>query len=64
MKTDYDCLYYHKLPFAEDLRQYPFPPLASERARKQFIPTDEQRETVDNLIQALDLMQAAEDEEG
>lgn len=64
MKSEYDCLYYHKLPFSEDLRQYPFPSLAPERARKQHVPSEEQKSVMDNLIKTLDLTEAAEDEDG
>ena len=45
------------LPFAEDLRNYPFPPLASSdpRTKKSFCPTSDQSAAARELIQALDL---------
>lgn len=45
------------LPFAEDLRNYPFAPLASSdpRTRKSFCPNSEQSSVARELIQALDI---------
>lgn len=45
------------LPFAEDLRNYPFAPLASSdpRTRKAFCPNSEQSLVARELIQALDI---------
>lgn len=37
IKADYECLFYCSLPFAEDIRQYPFASLAPERARFRSI---------------------------
>lgn len=60
--TEYFC--FHKLPFAEDLRQYPFAPLDRERAKSQFVPSVEQLRTAENLIKSLDLSNASVDEDG
>lgn len=40
IKTDYDCLYYVNVPFAEDLRSYLFAPLDPQRmTKKSNIPS-------------------------
>ena len=49
------CMYYVKLPFAEDLRQFGFDNLD---AIKRNQPSEEQLEAVDNLITTMDLTHA------
>jgi hypothetical protein len=49
------------LPFAEDLRQYSFAPLDLKRARKSFVPSQEQLKAAEQLIHGLDLTTKAED---
>lgn len=50
-------MWVNTLPFAEDLRSYPFAPLASSdpRTKKVFCPTPEQSMAARGLIQALDI---------
>lgn len=50
-----EFFYIHKLPFAEDLRHFPFPPLDPKRARPSIVPSAEQLDAVDSLIDELDL---------
>eukprot|EP01114_Cavostelium_apophysatum_P020328 TRINITY_DN6786_c0_g1_i1.p1 TRINITY_DN6786_c0_g1~~TRINITY_DN6786_c0_g1_i1.p1 ORF type:complete len:724 (+),score=198.04 TRINITY_DN6786_c0_g1_i1:75-2246(+) len=64
IKSDYECFFYNTLPFAEDIRQYTFASLAPERARKAFVPSQDQKNAAEELIRSLDLMKSAEDEEG
>jgi len=52
---DHICMYYIKLPFAEDLREFEFDNLD---ATKKNQPTDEQLKLVDNLITTMDLTHA------
>eukprot|EP01102_Stenamoeba_stenopodia_P012456 TRINITY_DN3947_c0_g2_i1.p1 TRINITY_DN3947_c0_g2~~TRINITY_DN3947_c0_g2_i1.p1 ORF type:complete len:754 (+),score=228.50 TRINITY_DN3947_c0_g2_i1:208-2469(+) len=63
IKADYECLFYCKLPFAEDIRQYPFASLDPSRARKAFVPSPEQLAATERLINSLDLMTAAKDDD-
>ena len=49
------CMYYVKLPFAEDLRQFGFDNLD---VIKRNQPSEEQLEAVDNLITTMDLTHA------
>ena len=48
-------MYYVKLPFAEDLREFDFDNL---NAIKRNQPNDEQLKAVDNLITTMDLTNA------
>ncbi|KAL3890820.1 hypothetical protein ACJMK2_003097 [Sinanodonta woodiana] len=67
IKADYECLYWFDLPFMEDIRQYTFGslPVKDETpANKKFAPTGDQLAAIDNLIDSMDLGQAAEDEDG
>ncbi|UJR27942.1 hypothetical protein I4U23_009202 [Adineta vaga] len=52
---DHICMYYIKLPFAEDLREFEFDNLD---AIKKNHPSDEQLKCIDNLITAMDLTHA------
>ncbi|CAF4381944.1 unnamed protein product, partial [Adineta steineri] len=52
---DHICMYYVKLPFAEDLREFNFDNLD---VIKRNLPSDEQLKTVDNLITTMDLSHA------
>uniref|UniRef100_A0A665WWE8 Ku domain-containing protein n=1 Tax=Echeneis naucrates TaxID=173247 RepID=A0A665WWE8_ECHNA len=53
------CLLYVQLPFTEDLRQFTFPSLEN----KKLAPSDTQLCTVDSLIDAMMLVEEAEDGE-
>jgi hypothetical protein len=48
-------MYYVKLPFAEDLREFEFDNLDNT---KKSQPTDEQMKVIDNLITSMDLTHA------
>jgi len=63
IKPDFVCLYLNRLPFAEDLRQYPFASLARP-LRKAYVPSAEQLEATQALIDAMDLTTDATDEDG
>jgi ATP-dependent DNA helicase 2 subunit 2 len=52
---------YIQLPFDEDVRRYRFPSL---EGRPQYCPTEPQLQAIDDLIDAMDLMNADVDEEG
>lgn len=68
----FDVLILFQVPFADDLRKWTFPSLERLISSKgelvskhPYIPTNEQKEAMENLVDALDLMQAGEkDEEG
>jgi ATP-dependent DNA helicase 2 subunit 2 len=64
IKPDLECLLLNYLPFAEDLRQYPFAPLApTSNTRKAFVPSPQQLQAADALIQALDLTSVPDTQE-
>lgn len=48
-------MYYIKLPFAEDIRDFPFEPLDSFKKNQ---PNDEQLKCFDDLITTMDLTHA------
>ncbi|CAF2833569.1 unnamed protein product [Rotaria sp. Silwood2] len=52
---DHICMYYVKLPFGEDVREFNFDNLD---AIKRNQPSDEQLKTIDNLITTMDLTHA------
>lgn len=64
IKADGDFFYCNKLPFSEDLRQYPFHPLLGNNARKDHIPSPMQLDATEMLIRNLDLMNTATDANG
>lgn len=58
------------MPFADDVRKYNFAPLEyltnkrGERVTKHpYIPTEDQLDAMDNFVDALDLMNAGEENE-
>lgn len=66
-----ECLYDVELPFAEDLRQYKFPPLdrvvtvsGKELKVHRNLPNDELQEAMSDYVDKLDLMTFEQDEEG
>lgn len=61
---DAEFLYLNMLPFSEDLRQYTFSSLAPDKARKAYVPSEEQVKAMDDFIDSLDLMKAASDDQG
>jgi len=56
--TNRECFYYNTLPFAEDVRQYPFKTFSTNKH------TEEQLQAAEDLINSMDLMEAEEDDEG
>lgn len=71
IKTNYECLMYHELPFSEDIRTYIFAPLplsdgddGDAPAKKKFKPSADQLSAIDDLINVMDLTTADEDEDG
>lgn len=60
------------MPFADDLRKYPFASLERLTNKKgeivtkhPFLPTNEQMDAMENFVDAMDLMEAGEkDEDG
>ncbi|XP_055733495.1 X-ray repair cross-complementing protein 5 isoform X2 [Salvelinus fontinalis] len=56
---DDECLVYVQLPFMEDLRQYSFPSLESN---KKYTPSEDQLAAMDSLIDSMMLVE--EDEDG
>ncbi|KAI0344219.1 SPOC domain-like protein [Trametopsis cervina] len=67
---DTDCFLW--MPFADDLRKYPFASLERLTNKKgeivtkhPFLPTNEQMDAMENFVDAMDLMEAGEkDEDG
>lgn len=58
------------MPFADDVRHYTFPSLTTlisrsgEKLTKHlYIPTEEQLEAMDDLLDAMDLMEAGDKDE-
>jgi ATP-dependent DNA helicase 2 subunit 2 len=64
IKNEYEYLIYQKLPFAEDIRQYPFAPLDPAQIRTAYAPSPAQLDVAERLINALDLTAASKDEDG
>ena len=65
-----DCLLWMQMPFADDVRKYSFPSLENLVSKKgekisqhPFIPTNEQMEAMDKLVDAMDLMHAGDKDE-
>jgi hypothetical protein len=52
------CMYYIKLPFAEDLREFDFDNLDLS---KKYQPSVEQLKTIDDLITTMDLTHAEQE---
>lgn len=58
------------MPFADDVRRYTFPSFSTlisksgERITKHpYIPTEEQLEAMDDFVDAMDLMEAGDENE-
>ncbi|KJE95979.1 hypothetical protein CAOG_006357 [Capsaspora owczarzaki ATCC 30864] len=60
ISAEHFYLLYNSLPFAEDMREYPFTTLH----QKRYMPSAEQLKVVDGLIDKLDLTMAYHDQEG
>lgn len=68
---EYECLVDVQLPFAEDLRNYRFPPLdrvitVSGKNLKEHrnLPTDQLTKTMSDYVDQMDLSTFAKDDEG
>ncbi|XP_006892014.1 PREDICTED: X-ray repair cross-complementing protein 5 [Elephantulus edwardii] len=59
IKDTYECLAYVQLPFMEDLRQYMF---SSLKSNKKCTPTEAQLNAVDALIDSMSLVKTDEEE--
>ncbi|EJT98868.1 SPOC domain-like protein [Dacryopinax primogenitus] len=67
-----DCLLFVQMPFADDVRKYKFNSLTDlfdkktgERIKEHStLPTQEQQSAMDDFVDAMDLMDATQDEEG
>ncbi|KAI0725997.1 SPOC like C-terminal domain-containing protein [Fomitopsis betulina] len=67
-----DCLMFVRVPFAEDVRNFPFPSLENLVSKKgervtshPYLPTEEQTEAMEHFVDAMNLMDAGEkDEDG
>lgn len=72
IEPDFECLYDVPLPFAEDVRSYPFPPLGkvitvqgntiTENHRN--LPSHELQEAMDDYVDAMDISSWEKDDEG
>ena len=67
----YECLVDVELPFAEDIRQYTFPPLdkvvtvaGKHLIQHRTLPSDELMEAMGRYVDAMDVSTSAKDEEG
>lgn len=66
-----ECLYDVPLPFAEDIRNYQFPPLdrvvtisGQTLTTHRFLPSDELSEAIGDYVDAMDLTSYGIDDEG
>ncbi|KAI0202225.1 Ku70/Ku80 N-terminal alpha/beta domain-containing protein [Astrocystis sublimbata] len=72
IESDFECLYDIPLPFAEDVRSYPFPPLGkvitvqgnaiTENHRN--LPSTDLQDAMDDYVDAMDLSSWEKDDEG
>lgn len=69
--VDFECLYDIPMPFAEDVRQYPFPPLDkvvtvqnNVLTKHRFLPSEDLLEAMDEYVDAMDISTYALDDEG
>ncbi|KAH9949516.1 SPOC domain-like protein [Amylocystis lapponica] len=70
MFDNVDCLMWVQMPFAEDVRNFPFASLDRLVTRKgevleqhPYLPTTEQMDAMENFVDAMDLMDAGEKDE-
>ncbi|UZJ53494.1 hypothetical protein CBS101457_002814 [Exobasidium rhododendri] len=66
-----ECLCYVEAPFREDLKRFTFPPLdrvinrdGKELEEHASLPSTEMQSCMDEMVDSMDLMDAAEEEEG
>ncbi|KAN0064305.1 ATP-dependent DNA helicase yku80 [Thecaphora frezii] len=71
IEQTFDCFYYSRVPFREDVRRFIFPPLdriitkeGNELFEGPSIPTAEEQEMVDAFVDAMDLMDVTTTDDG
>ncbi|CAJ2510001.1 Uu.00g059010.m01.CDS01 [Anthostomella pinea] len=72
IEPDFECLYDIPLPFAEDVRNYLFPPLdkvvtiqgTTITEKHRNLPSEELIEAMDDFVDAMDISKWEEDDEG
>ncbi|KAH8673632.1 SPOC like C-terminal domain-containing protein [Xylariales sp. PMI_506] len=69
--VDFECLYDIPVPFAEDVRKYPFPPLDKVMTvsnnvltKHRFLPSKDLVETMSEFVDAMDISTYERDDEG
>jgi ATP-dependent DNA helicase 2 subunit 2 len=70
--VDFECLYDIPVPFAEDVRQYPFPPLNKVitvnnnvvTSNHRYLPSQNLLETMSEYVDSMDISTYAPDDEG
>lgn len=68
---DFECLYDVPLPFAEDVRSYQFPPLdkvltvtGGTLKEHRLLPSEDLQQAMSDYVDAMDLSEFGEDDEG
>jgi ATP-dependent DNA helicase 2 subunit 2 len=71
IENEYECLIDVELPFAEDVRQYKFPPLdrvvtvsGKSLTQHRNIPSTELQKAMDSYVEAMDISAYGQDDEG
>lgn len=72
IEDDFECLYDIPLPFAEDVRNYKFPPLDEVvtitgkklTEHERFLPSNELQEVMNDFVEAMDISTFDRDDEG
>jgi len=71
IEADFECLVDIELPFAEDVRQYKFPPLdrvvtvsGKNLVQHRNLPNDELMQAMSDYVDSMDLSTFGKDEEG
>lgn len=71
IEPDFECLYDVPLPFAEDVRSYPFPPIdrvitvtGKTLTQNRLLPDVKLNQAMSNYVDAMDLAEFDRDEKG
>lgn len=72
IEPDFECLYDVPLPFAEDVRNYQFPPLDKvitvtgniKHEDHRLLPSQELSDAMDDYVDAMDISSWAKDDDG
>ena len=71
IELGFECLYDVPLPFAEDVRAYPFPPLdkvvtinGGVLTKHRLLPNDDLNKAMSDYVDALDISQYETDDDG